>query len=232
MHRWLWAWCAVVMVIAVAAGVAYDVAAGHKGIREVAVQQKVAALTFDDGPDEITTPRLLNILRKYDAKATFFVMGKHAEELPGRLAQITYEGHELANHGFSHRWLTQLTGEELAEEISRTESTIMKFAPKPTLFRPPGAYYNERVIAELKAQGYTMIMWSIDARDWARTDYRAVARDVLKQVKPGSIVLLHDGIYATDTYRATAEILEVLSRQGYRFVTVSELLQLREERYY
>lgn len=230
MRKWVWAWCGVALAVATATGVMYEASAGHKGVREVKTQQRVVALTFDDGPDEVTTIKLLQVLKEHNAKATFFVMGRRAEELPEQLAQIASEGHEIGSHGFSHKWLTKLSDQELAEEITRTEAVIMTAAPKPVLFRPPGAYYNERIIQELRNRGYSMIMWSIDTRDWARQDYTGVAHDVATKVKPGSIVLLHDGHYAPGTPKAVAIIAGQLSKQGYRFVTISELLQYNEER--
>lgn len=104
----------------------------------------------------------------------------------------------------------------------------MAVASKPVLFRPPGAYYDERIISELKSRGYTMIMWSIDSRDWARQDYAGIANAVASNAKPGSIILMHDGSYASQTPKAVAVILERLGKQDYRFVTISELLQSSE----
>lgn len=227
MKKWVWAWGVFALVAAVL--VTYQMVAGHKGIGAVATKQKVVALTFDDGPDERTTGQLLKILKEHGAKATFFVMGRRAEELPAELAQIAADGHEIGNHGFSHKWLTKLADKELAEEISRTEAAIMGVAPKPSLFRPPGAYYNEKVLSELKSRGYTMVMWSIDTRDWARQDHEAIAGEVAGGIKPGSIILMHDGSYAANTPKAVAAILDRLGKQGYQFVTVSELLRCGEE---
>jgi peptidoglycan/xylan/chitin deacetylase (PgdA/CDA1 family) len=217
-------------VFAVAAGIVQEFAAGHRGIREVATNERVIALTFDDGPDPRTTPQILKILKEYNAKATFFVMGQRAEDLPEQLRQIAGEGHEVANHGFSHRWLTKLNEAELADEIVRTEAVIMTTAPKPVLFRPPGAYYNEKIVAELKARGYTMIMWSIDTRDWARSDAGAIAREVTSMVKPGSIILMHDGAYAPNSPKAAQMILDQLTKEGYHFITVSEMIKYSEKK--
>lgn len=229
MRKWVWAWCGLALAVATAAGIMYEAAGGHKGVREVRTEQRVVALTFDDGPDENTTAKLLKVLKEHDAKATFFVMGRRAEELPDQLSQIIRDGHEIGNHGFSHKWLTKLSERELVDEIARTEAVIMTVAPKPVLFRPPGAYYNERILTELKKRGYSMIMWSIDTRDWARQDAAGVANDVVTTVRPGSIVLMHDGSYAARTPDAVTVILERLSKQNYRFVTVSELLQYEKE---
>ena len=226
--KWLWAWCGLVISAVAAAGIAYQEVAGHKGIREVKTRQKVVALTFDDGPDQETTPRILKILKQYDAKATFFVMGRRAEEFPGQLAQIVYEGHEIGNHGYSHRWLTKLSDEELNEEIAKTEALITPYGPKPLLFRPPGAFYDNRIIETLQTKGYSMVMWSIDSRDWARHDPQGIAAEVVHKVKPGSIILMHDGAYAPKSPDAAALLLERLSKEGYQFVTISELLAYSE----
>ena len=224
MRKWLWAWCGLIIAVATV-GVAYQTATGGRGLREVKTEQNVVALTFDDGPDIETTPKILKVLQQYNAKATFFVLGQRAEELPGRIAQIAYEQHEIGSHGYSHRWLTRITEEELNEEIVRTETLIEAVAPKPRLFRPPGAFYNREIVEALKAKGYTMVMWSVDSRDWARHNPVAAAEGVLAKVKPGSIVLLHDASHAPNTPQAVAIILERLSQKGYRFVTVSELVE-------
>lgn len=230
MRKWMWAWCGLALAVAAAAGVMYEASAGHKGIREVKTEQRVVALTFDDGPDEHTTEQLLKVLKEHNAKATFFVMGRRAEELPDQLAQIARDGHEIGSHGFSHKWLTKLSEQEVADEIAQSEAVIMTAAPKPVLFRPPGAYYNDKILAELKARGYLMIMWSIDTRDWARPGAGEVVSNVVTKVKPGSIVLMHDGSYAPGTPNAVAAILERLAKENYRFVTVSELLQYDKNR--
>ncbi|MCX7779558.1 MAG: polysaccharide deacetylase family protein [Negativicutes bacterium] len=220
-------WCMAILA-AISLGLVLQLAAGHKGVREVATQEKVVALTFDDGPDAQTTPRILQVLAAYQAKATFFVLGRRAEELPQQLAEIAAAGHEIGNHGFSHKWLTGLSDREIVEEIARTEAAIMAAAPRPTLFRPPGAYYDERVIGLLKERGYVMTMWSIDSRDWSNPAPQRLARELADKVRPGAIILLHDGAYAPGTPQAVSLLLEALREQGYRFVTVSELFSYSE----
>ena len=199
--------------------------AGHAGIREIKTTQALLALTFDDGPDADTTPRLLGVLKKHNVKATFFVLGKQAEAYPVQLGQIAQEGHEIGSHGYSHKWLSRMEGAELAEEIARSEAAISSVAAKPVLFRPPGAAYNQMVLDTLTRGGYRVVMWSVDPRDWERKDAAGIARDVVKQAKPGRIILMHDGFYAPATADAVERLLTQLEAEGYRFVTVSELLQ-------
>jgi peptidoglycan/xylan/chitin deacetylase (PgdA/CDA1 family) len=232
MRKGLWIWgAAMLLAFMVAGGITYQKEAGYRGIREVPTVDKVVALTFDDGPTDHGTLRLLKVLHDYNAKATFFVLGKYAEQYPGRIAQMIYEGHEVGSHGYSHKWLTKLNELELAEELARSEAAIAKVAPKPVLFRPPGSAYNDKIFRELKGKGYTVVMWSVDPRDWARKNPNGIARDVIKRVKPGSIILMHDGDYAPGTLAATALILADLTERGYRFITVSELLQYYEMRH-
>lgn len=198
-------------------------------VRQADTANKVVALTFDDGPDPATTQALLEVLAKKQVKATFFLLGSQAEAYPELAAKITGQGHEVGSHNYSHAFLNKVSLAEYLEQVARAEAAISKVAPKPGLFRPPGGGYNDKLVQELQKLGYTTVLWSVDPRDWEGKTAEATAGLVLKQAKPGSIILLHEGYCARATPEAVALIIDQLAGQGYSFVTVSELLGLTKQ---
>ncbi len=201
-----------------------------KVIKKVPTTHKVVALTIDDGPHRETTPQVLATLREKNVKATFFVMGKNAEAHPHLLLEVAAEGHEIGNHAYSHRLLTKMNPEEIAAELNKGEEILLLTGQKPQLFRPPGGAYNEEVLTQARNRGYSTILWCIDPGDWRRPSVEQVVNNVMGAVKPGSIILFHDGQHSLPTARAIGMIVDKLRFQGYEFVTVSELLQYYEER--
>lgn len=197
------------------------------GIYEVPTSQKVVALTFDDGPSK-TTPEILSVLKEKDVKSTFFVVGEQVQRFPTLVAQEIDEGHEIGNHTYSHPKLTRLSTQRINREISETELRITQLAPKPTLFRPPGGDYNQGILRLVRDNGYIIILWSIDTYDWRYPPVGEIITTVLDKIKPGSIILLHDGRYPSSTPEAVTFIIDSLKSRGYSFVTVSELLQYYE----
>ena len=197
-------------------------------IRQVPTTHKVVALTFDDGPLTESTPEILSILREKNIKATFFVVGEQVEKFPMLVQQEIADGHEVGSHSYSHPTLTTLNKNELEKELARTEQSILKVAPKPTLFRPPGGFYNDTILKMARDDGYITILWSVDPYDWRYPPVGDIVNVVLKDSKPGSIILLHDGKYPSSTPEALGFIIDSLSTRGYEFVTVSELLQYYE----
>jgi len=196
---------------------------------EVPGPDKVIAITFDDGPDPEDTPKILDLLGQYGARATFFVVGQKVLQYPELARRQVAEGHELANHTFTHRFLTEgCTTEQIRQEIERTQQTIYAITGRTSrLFRPPGGMFDERVLAAAKGAHLQTVLWSWhqDTRDWARPGVNRIANKVLDNVRGGDIVLLHDYISGpTQTVAALELILPKLKEQGYRFVTVSELL--------
>ncbi len=196
---------------------------------EVPTDDKIIALTFDDGPFPKTTDMILDLLKKYNAKATFFVLGNKVERYPETIKREIAEGHEVANHTFNHvyfqRSISQAT---IREEIVRTEKALEALTgKKPQLFRPPGGYYNEHSIAIAKTLGYTTIMWSWhqDTNDWKSPGVNKIVNKVLNNARNGDIVLLHDYIPGSmQTVKALDTILDELTKRGYAFVTVTELM--------
>jgi polysaccharide deacetylase family sporulation protein PdaB len=194
---------------------------------QVETGEKVIALTFDDGPDLENTPRILDLLKQYEAKATFFVTGIKVERYPHLIRREYDEGHELANHTYSHTFFNKrVSSSKLKEEVSRADEAIFKVTGKRShLFRPPGGYYNDKLVSVAKQSGYTVVLWCQDTRDWSEPGVSTIVDNVLDDTQNGDIVLFHD--YAdglTQTYDALKIILPELKVRGYRFVTVSELL--------
>lgn len=197
-------------------------------IWKVPTSHKVVALTFDDGPVSTTTPEILTILKEKKIKATFFVVGEQVKRFPKIVSQEIAEGHEVGNHTYSHPRLVNLRESVIEEELKRTENEILKVAPKPTLFRPPGGFNNKKILKIVRDSEYSMILWSIDPVDWRSPAVGDIVNLVVRDVKPGSIILLHDGKYPSTTPEALWFIIDSLESRGYEFVTVSELLQYYE----
>lgn len=202
----------------------------NKVVRRVPTTHKVVAITIDDGPHSQMTPEVLKVAREKQVKLTFFVLGANAEKHPELVAQAAKDGHEIASHAYSHQFLNNMPPAAIAGEIAQAEAIITGAgAAKPTLFRPPGGGYNDRIVAQLKELGYTTVLWSIDTGDWRQPPVEKVVNSMLTNLRPGSIALMHDGQYPLPTAQALGIIVDNLRSQGYELVTVSELLQYYEE---
>lgn len=200
-------------------------------IKRVPTTHKIVALTLDDGPHCKTTPQILKVLKEKNVKVTFFVLGEHAVDHPEIVAQEVADGHEVASHTHSHKFLSKLSKKEIDEEFDKSEKAIIAAtAPKPNLFRPPGGAYNDAIVAAAQQRGYSTILWSVDPGDWRNPSVASVVDNIMSHVQPGSIVLLHDGQYPLPTAEALGIVIDKLREQGYSIVTVSELLQYYEVR--
>ncbi len=186
---------------------------------------KLAALTFDDGPHWSNTPKLLDVVSKTTIKLTFFVLGQHAKQHPDILRRQASEGHEIGNHSWSHPDLTMLGPAEVQDEIQRTDEIITQHAGiKSLLFRPPYGRTTDALRQLLRYNfGYATILWTVDSLDWRIRDATAIADRILRNIRSGSIVLLHD-IHVV-SIEAILAVSESLLSTGYELVTVSELLQ-------
>ena len=183
----------------------------------------MVALTFDDGPGEYTD-RILDLLRQYNAKATFFMIGSQVSDFASAVKREHDMGMEQGNHSWDHKTLTHLTAEQISSEISRTNDAIRSATgSNPTLFRPPGGGYNDLVMAN--SFGLPMIMWSIDTLDWSHKNAQTTYDTVMNSVQDGDIILMHE-IYE-QSYIAAQMLIPALLERGYRLVTVSELAAAR-----
>ena len=202
---------------------------GRGAVRAVQLQRPLVALTYDDGPSDANTAELLEILEAAGARATFFVVGSRLEKNRELGRRIAAGGHELANHSYSHRNLRELAENEAAEEIALGTRAIAEVAGTPTLYRPPFGKqppHEARICREL---GLRSVLWSIDSGDTMPFSTERIVREVVRRVRPGDIVLMHDGGDRRQrTLDGTRRILADLAAAGYEFVTVSELLRLDE----
>lgn len=184
------------------------------------------AMTFDDGPSATLTPKLLDILAAHHIKATFFVLGEMVAEHPEILARAASEGHEIASHSWSHPNLAKMSQESVRSQLQRTDDEIKSTTGKrPTLFRPPYGSITEREKRWIHDEfGYDIILWDVDPLDWKRPGPAVVRSRILKETRPGSIVLSHD--IHPGTIEAMPSTFDELEAKGFKFVTVSELLAM------
>ncbi len=190
--------------------------------------QKRVALTFDDGPDAQSTPALLDWLREEKIPAAFFAVGARVAAHPELAARIVREGHLLENHSFSHSYATNFFGvARLREEMRRTQNAVQEATGRaPELFRPPMGLSNPRTFRAAKLEGLRVIGWSARGLDTQCRDPEVVVRRILRRVRPGGIILLHDGNIPAARVLATVKLLLAgLRERGYEVVRVDELLK-------
>jgi peptidoglycan/xylan/chitin deacetylase (PgdA/CDA1 family) len=190
------------------------------------VEGKEIAITFDDGPHKTNTPQLLDILKQRGIHATFFVVGQNAAEYPDILKRIVAEGHELANHSYTHPVLASMSQSAVHEQLDKTHQAVLKATGvSMKLLRPPYGALSEPQRRTANSEfGYKVILWSVDPLDWKVRDAARVQNEIVSHTQTGSIVLAHD--IHKSTVDAMPETLDKLTEKGFKFVTVSELLAL------
>lgn len=194
--------------------------------------KKWLALTFDDGPSPANTPAILRLLTQYHAHATFFVLGSEAEKFPGLLHQIARQGSVVANHGWLHLNLRTVGAARMWGDAQKTASLLASLrVPQARIYRPPYGMTSPALIRLFAAHGYQVVLWSVDTRDWAAPGTAFIVRQVYREVKPGAIILMHDGGGSrAQTVDALATVLPALTQLGYRFVTLPQLLPSSKSR--
>lgn len=189
---------------------------------------KKIAITFDDGPHPTHTEEILDILKQYNVKATFFILGVNAAQYPSIVKRTFDEGHELGNHTYNHVFVNRVSDEALREEIRKTDDIITEITGRaPIVFRPPGGAYNDGKVAVIASTGHKCILWSWwqDTRDWSCPPVDKVVSTVMDNLHDGDIVLFHDfNSGKTPTAAALRIIIPRLIEKGYEFVSVSELI--------
>jgi len=185
---------------------------------------KYVALSFDDGPNETTTVQMLDILEEFEVPASFFVIGQNINDTTARqMKRAMGLGCEIQNHSYSHSFMSRLSAEDVKEEIRRTDELIEKYTgTRPWLFRPPYIDHNASMHESI---GHTFIS-GVGCRDW-EADHSAQARyeELIPKVQDGDIILLHDFIGNDNTVTALRQIIPELKKQGFTFVTVSQLFE-------
>ena len=188
-------------------------------------ESKRIALSFDDGPHPTLTPQILNILEKYNITATFFMIGCNVENYPNVAREVCKRGHEIGNHTFSHPHMKNLTSDMLKKEVLKTEEILKQNGiPHPKLFRPPEGFRSAEQVEILRSLGYQTIIWSLDTHDWQGRAVGEIVSGVLSGVQGGDILLFHDYTLKENTITALEQLIPKLLKDGYEFVTVSDLM--------
>ena len=208
----------------------YGLSALAKGVEadlSAVREKKRVALTFDDGPHPHDTDRILTLLSLYGIKATFFVIGENAERYPEPLLRAVAEGHEIGNHTFHHYHMSKMNAEELKNDVVSCRDTVEALTGvAPTLFRPPEGVCTDAVREICRELGMTIIIWSVDTKDWAHPKQQEILDNVRANSTDGSIILMHDFIgQKSPTPQALKKMIPMLRELGYEFVTVSQLLR-------
>jgi peptidoglycan/xylan/chitin deacetylase (PgdA/CDA1 family) len=202
----------------------YYHAAHKKKVPADADGTRYMALTFDDGPHQVLTPRLLDILKEKNAKATFYVMGVKVGIHPDIVTRAAQEGHEIGNHVYDHPVLTKIKPQELDHQISSTNAAIRAATgSNPKTLRPPYGNSNKKVNAEISGKHQMdAVFWSFDTIDWKFPSKEEILQRSLKHIDNGAIVLAHD--VHTNTIEAIPHLIDALQKAGFKLLTVSELL--------
>lgn len=194
---------------------------------------KKIALTFDDGPSPQWTPLILDELKKCGIKATFFMVGYHVNLYPEVARRVAAEGHTIGNHGYAHSVMLYYTPAEIEEEIKYTEHVIREKTGVTTkLFRPPKAWLRWTLKEKIKSLGYTVVLWSLNSKDWVKFDYRRIVHFLADKVRNGDILLFHDSgnVFSREggdrlqTVHAIPLLVKTLKDKGYEFVSAEELI--------
>ena len=198
----------------------------HIAFSSVHVDEPYIAMTFDDGPHATLTPKLLDLLAARHIKATFFLIGQNVVDHPEIVQRAIREGHEVGNHSWSHPNLGKMSDDAVRRELRRTDEAIRNATGKrPTIMRPPYGSITARQKRWIHEEfGYDIILWDVDPLDWKEPGPMTVCNRILKETRPGSIVLSHD--IHRGTIEAMPATLEQLEAKHFKFVTVSELIGL------
>lgn len=225
--RRTWVMLGIVVLLMVLAGLTHRHVTAP-ALSRVPTTAKVVALTFDDGPAAPYTGEILKLLARYGDAATFFVVGQEAHKFPALIEAEHHDGMEVALHGMTHLNLQHVGARLIVDDALREQAYLRTLIPgaRLGLYRTPYGYRTpalERVLAQAHL---TLVLWDVDTRDWARPGVGHIIRQVERLTKPGSILLFHDGGgNRSQTVAALATILPWLKRQGYRAVTISQLIQ-------
>lgn len=195
--------------------------------------RRQVALTFDDAPDNQFTPQVLDVLKQQGVHATFFIIGRRAVQYPDVVRRIVKEGHAIGNHSYDHAQLTKLKPEQVAFQLAQTEQTLQQITGvSPRLFRPPYGAESTQVLQQIFNLGYKVILWDVDSLDWKGLPTDQVIDNDLNHAHNGAIFLHHAGGGPAEdlsgTVKALPTIITRLRDKGYQFVTIPEMLGIRQ----
>ncbi|PKM90890.1 MAG: polysaccharide deacetylase family protein [Firmicutes bacterium HGW-Firmicutes-12] len=199
--------------------------------REGSQKAKKVALTFDDGPDSVYTPQMMDILKEYNVKATFFLIGNRAHLFPEVVKRMVNEGHVVANHSMTHANIAKLSKDKVYQEIKQAEDALYKIIGYRTaLFRSPYGSLNSEQVKQIGSYNYKVIAWNVDSLDWKSLSAEQVKYNILENAKEGSVILQHSSGSLeedlTGSVAALPEVIKILKKDGYEFVTIPELLKI------
>jgi len=200
--------------------------------REGSPKVKKVALTFDDGPDSVYTPQILDILKEHNVKGTFFLIGNRAELFADVVKRMVREGHVVGNHSMSHANIVKLDKQKTRQEILQAEEALLALTGYRTaLFRSPYGSLDESKVRDIAGLGYKIIAWNVDSLDWKSLTAEQVKYNILENAKEGSIILQHSSgskeENLTGSVAALREVIRILKKEGYQFVTIPQLLNIK-----
>jgi len=209
----------------------------QEGIFRGGPHERLVSITFDDGPNPIYTPKILDILREKGVKATFFVVGRQVEKYPDVARRVVEEGHDIGNHTYSHRELVPSTRRIVLNQVRKADRAIQKATGvKTRLFRPPRGMYGNALRKILREEGYRIILWTVSTADWSGISAKAILRRIKLYVRRGGIILFHDsgalfrneGASRENTVQALPMVIDYLWEKGFEIVPISEMLKMSE----
>ena len=217
--------CCVIGCLLTDSGQAVAAAALQRQLPIYCVEKdyKVASLSFDAAWGNEDTQQLIDILGKYNIKATFFVVGEWVDKYPESVKALHDAGHEIMNHSLDHKYFSKMSSAQIIEDLNACNDKIEAVTGvRPVLFRPPYGDYNDNVISTVNSINMYPIQWDVDSLDWKDLSAADIQKRVLKRVQPGSIVLFHNA--AKNTPAALGGIIESLIAEGYSFLPISQLI--------
>lgn len=190
--------------------------------------EKKVSITFDDGPDSTITPAILDLFKRNNIKANFFFLGTQIDFFPNVVRRAYKEGHVILNHSLNHPYFTHLDPQSIKSQVILTEDRIKKIIDrKPAIVRPPYGAADDRILLAIRETNNKIIIWSIDSMDWVKgIDTQNVVENVLNNVRPGDVILMHSGVNQNTALRALPTIIKGLKENSYKIVGLGELLNI------
>ncbi|QED49283.1 polysaccharide deacetylase family protein [Cytobacillus dafuensis] len=200
----------------------------HENVYTNGPNKKMVALTFDDGPDEVVTPAIIDILNEYKVKGNFFFLGSEVKKYPDVVKEAYVKGNLVLSHSYNHVDLTSLSKEKIQEEVNQAGKAIQAvIEQEPAILRTPYGETNDKVASITEQEGYSIVLWSIDTLDWSQKESSNIVNNVVENVRNGDIILMHSDSEKTETAKALPLIIEALQEQNFEIVDLETLLGVK-----